>query len=85
MNSFFQIPDYGVYLLFPNEGDYNIWRVDVLENNQIKVYLNGTNLNTATDNNMDSFIQPYFGVIVQTKITHGNARAKFDYFDVIAK
>ncbi|KAA3657548.1 MAG: hypothetical protein DWQ04_27780 [Chloroflexi bacterium] len=68
-----------------DEGDYNVWRVDVLENNKIKIYLNDSEVGSATDNNMDSFIQPYFGVIVQAKDEHGNARAKFDYFDVIAK
>ncbi len=68
-----------------DENDFNVWRVEVLENNKIKIYLNNNKVGDATDNSMSSFIQPYFGVIVETKSQHSNARAKFDYFEVVAK
>jgi hypothetical protein len=67
-----------------DENDFNVWRVEVLENNKIKIYLNDNKVGDATDNSMGSFIQPYFGVIVETKSQHSNARAKFDYFEVVA-
>ena len=65
-----------------DENDYNVWRVEVEADNDIKIYLNNTRVGSVRDENMDSFIEPYFGVMVQTKLQHGDFRAKFDYFDV---
>ena len=68
-----------------DENDYNEWRVEIQEDNDIKIYLNDNHVDTYRDNDMDSFIEPYFGVIVETKDQHDDFRGKFDYIEVIGQ
>lgn len=68
-----------------DENDYNKWRVEIEADNDIKIYLNNVRVGSVRDNDLSGFINPYFGVLVQTKEVHGNFRAKFDYFDVSAQ
>jgi hypothetical protein len=66
-----------------DEAGFNKWEINVEEDDDIKIYLNGDRVGTVRDTGMDSFHNPYFGVMAETKENEGST-IKFDHFRITA-
>ena len=66
-----------------DEAGFNKWQINVEEDEDIKIYLNGDRVGTVRDTALDSFHNLYFGVVAETK-ENQNSTIKFDHFRVTA-
>lgn len=66
-----------------DEAGFNKWEINVEEDEDIKVYLNGERVGTVRDTDLNNFHELYFGVMAETK-ENGDSTIKFDHFRVTA-
>lgn len=65
-----------------NPNDWNVFKVVVESDNDIKVFINGTEITALKATDSTYLNQRYFGVIVRSPVNDDFTKAQFDYFEV---